>query len=238
MIAPINLSRRRFLQVSVLAGGGLLVGCKFGEKESARTPFAPNAWIKIAPDGAIGIVCPRNEMGQDVFTSLTMLVAEELAVDPRRVSVSHAPVAPAYSNKLLGGAQITFGSTSLRDAWVPLREAGAAARIMLVNAAATQWKVPAGECRAENGFVLHGTQKMSYGDLAGAAAKQPVPKEVPLKTPGQFTVIGKPLPRLDGADKARGVTVFGIDFKQPGMLYAALLPCPVLGGKVASINIS
>ncbi|MEN3293638.1 MAG: isoquinoline 1-oxidoreductase subunit beta, partial [Burkholderiales bacterium] len=143
MNASINLSRRRFLQASALAGGGLLVGCKFGDKEETKAPaatsFEPNAWVKIGPEGAIGIVCPRNEMGQDVYTALTMLVAEELAVDPRRVSVSHAPVNPVYGNKLLGGAQMTGGSTSTRDAWLPLRQAGAAARIMLVNAAATQW---------------------------------------------------------------------------------------------------
>jgi isoquinoline 1-oxidoreductase beta subunit len=242
MNESINLSRRRFLQVSALAGGGLLVGCKFGEQEEAKAPaatsFEPNAWVKIAPDGAIGIVCPRNEMGQDVYTALTMLVAEELAVDPRRVNVSHAPLNPAYGNKLLGGAQITGGSTSTRDAWVPLREAGAAARIMLVNAAATQWKVPAGECRAENGYVVHGEQKLSYGELAGAAAKQTAPKEIQLKPVDQFSVIGKPLPRLDGADKARGLSVFGIDVVQPGMVYAALAACPVLGGKVASFDAS
>jgi isoquinoline 1-oxidoreductase beta subunit len=232
-----DLARRRFLQVSALAGGGLLIGCKFGGKQPGKAVM-PNAWVSIAPDGAIGIICPRNEMGQDVFSSLTMLVAEELAVDPRRVSVSHAPVNPAYSNKLLGGAQITGGSTSVRDAWVPLRQAGAAARIMLVNAAAQQWKVPAAECRAENGFVVHGDQRLAYGALAEAAVKQAAPQQIPLKPVDRFSVIGKPLPRIDGADKARGLSIFGIDVMQPGMLYAALSPCPVLGGKVASLDAS
>jgi isoquinoline 1-oxidoreductase beta subunit len=230
-----GFSRRRFLQVSALVGGGLLVGCKFGQQEAAK-PFTPNAWVTVAPDGVIGIVCPRNEMGQDVYTTLTMLVAEELAVDPLRVRVSHAEVRPAYANKMLGGAQITGGSTSTRDAWLPLREAGATARIMLVNAAAADWKVPASECRAENGYVLHGTQKRAYGELAGLAAKQAVPVGIRLKPADQFTVIGKSLPRLDGADKARGRSIFGIDVAEPGMLYAALAPCPVLGGKVASLD--
>jgi isoquinoline 1-oxidoreductase beta subunit len=237
MNTDVHLPRRRFLQVMALGGGGLLIGCKFGEKEAGKT-FAPNAWVRVAPDGAIGIVCPRNEMGQDVYSSLTMLLAEELAVDPRRVTVSHAEVDPAYGNKLLGGAQITGGSTSLRDAWIPLREAGAAARIMLVNAAARQWGVPAGQCRAENGLVVHGDKKLSYGELATDAAKQPAPSGIRLKPVGQFTVIGAPLPRLDGADKARGRSVFGIDVAQPGMLYAALAPCPVLGGKVVSVDAS
>ena len=244
MNATTDLSRRHFLQVSAVAGGGLLVGFSLGSPAEAQTApattasgarFEPNAWIRVASDGAVTIVCPRNEMGQDVYNSLTMLVTEELAVDPRRVTVEQAPVNPVYINKMLGG-QITGGSTSVRDAWEPLRHAGAATRIVLVNAAAAQWKVPATECRAENGYVVHGNQRLSYGELASAAAKQAVPKNVPLKPVNQFTVIGKPLPRLDGADKARGRTVFGLDVSQPGMLYAALAPCPVLGGKVASFD--
>jgi isoquinoline 1-oxidoreductase beta subunit len=245
MSADIDLSRRRFLQVSAMVGGGLLVGCRFREGEEAKAPpaekgagvtFQPNAYVKVAPDGAVSIVCPRNEMGQDVYTSLTMLVAEELAVDPRRVTVEHSPLNPtAYKNKLLG-AQITGGSTSVRDAWEPLREAGAAARIVLLQAAADQWGVSVGECRAENGSVLHGDKKLSYGELTAAAAKQPVPKDVPLKLANAFTVIGKDLPRLDGAGKARGQTVFGLDVAQEGMLYAALTQCPVLGGKVVSFD--
>jgi CO/xanthine dehydrogenase Mo-binding subunit len=245
MSADIDLSRRRFLQVSAMVGGGLLVGCRFREGEEAKAPpaekgagvtFQPNAYVKVAPDGAVSIVCPRNEMGQDVYTSLTMLVAEELAVDPRRVTVEHSPLNPtAYKNKLLG-AQITGGSTSVRDAWEPLREAGAAARIVLLQAAADQLGVSVGECRAENGSVLHGDKKLSYGELTAAAAKQPVPKDVPLKLANAFTVIGKDLPRLDGAGKARGQTVFGLDVAQEGMLYAALTQCPVLGGKVVSFD--
>ena len=235
MNTPCNPSRRHFLIVSAMVGGALMVGCKPAQKQAAGATF--NAWVRIGPDGSIGIVCPRNEMGQDVYTALTMLVAEELAVDPRHVSLVHAPVNPAiYGNKLLGGAQMTGGSTSTRDAWIPLREAGAAARMLLVGAAAVQWKVPPTECRAENGYVVHGSDRLAYGALAADAAKLAPPKQVALKPVDQFTVIGKPLQRLDGGDKARGQTVFGIDVAQPGMLYAAVTPCPVLGGKVASFD--
>jgi isoquinoline 1-oxidoreductase beta subunit len=235
-----SVSRRQFLQVTVLAGGGMLVGCR-SERAETKAPadaaarFEPSAWVKLKPDGAITIVCPRNEMGQDVHTSLTMLVAEELGVDPVRVAVEQAPANAVYVNRMLG-AQITGGSTSVRDGWEPLRKAGATMRAMLVNAAAEQWKVAPAECRAENGFVVRGDQKISYGELATAAAKQPIPASVPLKAAAQFAVIGKNVPRLDGADKARGRTVFGHDVVQPGMLYAALAQCPVLGGRVASAD--
>jgi isoquinoline 1-oxidoreductase subunit beta len=235
-IAPI--SRRQFLKVSALAGGGMMVAFRFGlpgEAEAAPSAVQANAWVKLYPDGNVVLICHRNEMGQDVHTSLTMLIAEELGVDPRKVKVEQAGVDPVYINKMLGG-QITGGSTSVRDAWEPLRQAGASARVMLVEAAAAQWKVPASEVRAENGQLMHGSRKASYGSLATAAAKQPVPKDVPLKSADEFTVIGKALPRLDGADKARGKTVYGMDVRQPGMVYAALAQCPVIGGKVVSFD--
>lgn len=237
-IAPI--SRRQFLKVSALAGGGMMIAFRFGlpeEAEAAPSAVLANAWVKLYPDGNVVLICHRNEMGQDVHTSLTMLIAEELGVDPRKVKVEQAGADPVYINKMLGG-QITGGSTSVRDAWEPLRQAGASARMMLVSAAASQWKVPESEVSAANGQLTHGTRKASYGSLAAAAAKLPVPKDVPLKSADKFTVIGKPLPRLDGADKARGKTIFGMDVKQPGMLYAALAQCPVIGGKVASFDAS
>ena len=237
---PPPVTRRDFLRVSAIASGGLLIGFRLeaAASESAASeaaPFKPNAWVTVAPDGSITLTCHRNEMGQDVHTSLTMLLAEELGVDPRRVKVVQAPVDPVYINAMLGG-QITGGSTSVRDAWMPLRQAGATAGAMLVSAAASRWNVPAADCRAENGFVLHGNRRASYGSLADAAAKLPVPKDVALKDAARFTVIGKDLPRLDGSDKARGRTVYGMDVTQPGMLYAALQPCPVIGGKVASYD--
>ncbi len=229
------VTRRDFLKVSALASGGLLIGFRLGQAATQAATLKPNAWVSIAPDGSITFTCHRNEMGQDVHSSLSMLLAEELGVDPRRVRVVQASVDPVYINAMLGG-QITGGSTSIRDAWMPLRQAGATTRAMLVSAAAARWKVAAADCRAENGFVLHGSRRASYGSLAAAAAALPVPKDVPLKDPANFTVIGKALPRLDGRDKARGRTVYGIDVKQPGMLYAALVPCPVIGGKVASYD--
>ena len=240
MSSHTNLGRRQFLKVSVLAGGGLMVGIDFGwtrARAAAAGAFTPNAWVSVHPDGRVSLVCPRNEMGQDVHTSLTMLLAEELAVDPTQVIVEEAPPDPVYINKLMG-SQITGGSTSIRDAWDPLRKAGATARAMLVSAAAARWKVPAAECHAASGYVIHDNRRLAYGALATEAARLPVPDDVPLKSAGEFSLIGKPLPRLDGSDKARGRTIFGIDVKQPGMKYAALATCPVLGGRVASFDAS
>lgn len=226
-------SRRDFVKTGALATGGLLLGFRLGASAEQAATFSPNAWVTITPDGGITLTCHRNEMGQDVHTSLAMLLAEELHVDPRRVRVVQAPVAPVYINAMLGG-QITGGSTSVRDAWMPLRQAGAAARTMLVSAAAARWNVPAGQLRAENGFVISGNRRASYGSLATAASALPVPQDVPLKDPAQFGVIGQAIPRLDGSDKARGRTVYGMDVKLPGMLYAAMVPSPVIGGTVAS----
>jgi CO/xanthine dehydrogenase Mo-binding subunit len=216
-----------------------MLGLRLGTAEGAApgAAFAPNAWISIAADGRVKLVCARNEMGQDVRTSLAMLLAEELAVDPRHVEIDEAPPDPVYINKLMG-AQVTGGSTSIRDAWEPLRQAGATARTMLVAAAAARWKVHAAECRAQDGQVMHGGRKLSYGALAADAARQKAPQSVALKDSAGFTVIGSALPRLDAADKTRGRTVFGIDVKQPGMLYAALAQCPVIGGRVASFDAS
>ncbi len=230
------ITRREFLKVSALAGGGMMVAVRFGlgEAEAADAAVSPNAWVTLRPDGGVVITCHRNEMGQDVHTSLAMLVAEELGVDARKVTVVQAVVNPVYINKMLGG-QITGGSTSVRDAWEPLRQAGAATRTMLVGAAAAQWKVPASECRVQDGAVVHGSKKLAYGKLAAAAAKQPVPKDVVLRN-ADFKLIGTNLPRLDGADKARGKTVFGIDARQPKMLYAYMVAAPVIGGKVAAVD--
>jgi isoquinoline 1-oxidoreductase beta subunit len=238
MNAAAKLTRRDFLKVSALAGGGMMIAIRFGAPVAAHAADAPanaNAWVALRPDGTVVVTCHRNEMGQDVHTSLTMLVAEELGVDPRLVKVEQAGVNPVYLNKMLGG-QITGGSTSVRDAWEPLRQAGATARMMLVSAAASEWKVPAAEVRAENGMLTSGSKKATYGSFASAAAAQPMPAAVTLKPNDQFKLIGTNLPRLDGADKARGKTIYGIDASQPNMLYAALAACPVIGGKVASFD--
>ena len=152
MSPTLGVSRREFLMVSATAGGGLMLGWRMNAAETTGGPSVLNAWITIHRDGAVTFVCPRNEMGQDVHTSLVMLLAEELAIDPRRVTVAEAPPDPVYVNKLLG-VQMTGGSTSVRDAWVPLRQAGAVARTMLVGAAAARWRVPATECRAQDGAI-------------------------------------------------------------------------------------
>jgi isoquinoline 1-oxidoreductase beta subunit len=232
-------SRRAFLKTSAAAGGGLVIGLYLPRGSFASIeaePITANAWVRIAPDNSITLICHRNEMGQDVHTSLALLVAEELNVDVDRVLIEQAAVDPVYVNLLLG-AQITGGSSSIRDAWTKLREAGATARVRLIEAAANGWKVPASECIAKDGFVTHSSGKRtSYGELAGAAAKLPAPKKITLKNPAEFTQIGKHQHRLDSPAKARGQAIFGLDVVQPGMLYASLEQCPVLGGKVASVD--
>ena len=235
-----NLSRRDFLKTSALAGGGLLLGFHvpkaFGAALAAGATHAPNAWVHIGDDNTITLLCARSEMGQGVFTSLPMLLAEELNVELSAIRVEMAPAAQVYANAFLG-AQITGGSTSVREGWEKLRVAGAQVRVMLVTAAASRWSVDANQCRAAKG-VVHGPggQHATYGELAEAAAKLPVPKEVALKDPKDFTIVGKPTKRLDTPAKVNGTAVFGIDVKLPGMVYASLEQCPVIGGKVRSFD--
>ena len=182
-----NASRRKFLETSAVLGGGLVIGLTLPlrgalahSKGSANTPpVQTNAWVRIGPDDTITLICHRNEMGQDVHTSLALLVAEELEVDVDKVQVVQAPVDPVYVNALLG-AQITGGSSSVRDAWTKLREAGATARMQLVTAAANDWKVPAADCTAKDGVVSHGDKHRTYGELAASAAKLPAPTNVAL----------------------------------------------------------
>ena len=232
-----TVTRRDFIKVSAVVGGGLMIGFRFSSEALAQPVAAltANAWIRIAPDGAVTFTCGRSEMGQDVYTSLSMILAEELGVDPRKVTVLHAEADPLYVNNLFG-AQITGGSTSVREGWDPLRTAGASAREMLIAAAAAQWGVSPGDCKAADGVVTHGPHRATYGSLTAAASLLKPPATVTLKDPAQFTVIGKPMPRLDGAAKARGRATYGLDVKLPGMLYAAIVPCPVIGGKVGSFD--
>jgi isoquinoline 1-oxidoreductase beta subunit len=174
-------------------------------------------------------------MGQGVYTALTQLLAEELGVALEAIRVEAAPVAPEYVNNLLG-AQITGGSTSIRDGFEKLRKAGAQARTMLLQAAATHWGVAPGELRIDGGAVLHGKERLSYGALAEAAAKLPIPKEITLKPATEFTLVGKPAKRIDTAAKLDGSATYGIDVKLPGMLHGAIAQCPTLGGKLASFD--
>jgi isoquinoline 1-oxidoreductase beta subunit len=233
--------RRDFLKVSALAGGGLIIGptlpgCGKRTTVAAAVGGMPNAWLKIGGDNRITVLVDRSEMGQGVYTALPMLLAEELEVPLAAIAVEAAPAGPAYFNKFIG-AQLTGGSTSVREAWDKLRQAGAAARVMLVQAAAAEWHVDVSECRVEGGRVLNADgDALTYGEVAEAAAKLPVPKDVPLKAPAEFTLIGTRARRTDPAGKVDGSAQFGLDVQLPGMLYASLAQCPVLGGAVRSVD--
>ncbi len=239
-----NLKRRQFLKTSAAAGayaaGGLVIGFHLpaGAKTAAvnAKTTQPNAWVKIGSDNTVTIICHRSEMGQGTYTAMPMLVAEELEVDLRAVNIEMAPADPVYINKLLGG-QLTGGSTSVRDAWTTLREAGAQARMMLISAAAKEWKVPESDCRAQNGQVISkGGKKLFYGQLAEKAAALPLPKNPPLKSANEFKIVGKAMRRLDTPMKVTGKAGYGLDVDLPGMLIASLAQCPVIGGKVLSVD--
>lgn len=243
MSQRVLLTRRELLKVGALAGGGLVLGIALtgrGRAETAdapalspETPFAPNAWIRIHGDGRIVLEVARSEMGQGVMTSLCMLIAEELEVPLGRVQTEFAPADPAYVNRLLG-QQATGGSTSVREAWTNLREAGAVARDLLVRAAALTWRVPESECRARDARVAHadGKRSLSYGELAALAATLPVPDSAFLKEASEWRLIGTDQPRLDTPDKVAGRARFGIDVRLPGMVFASIERCPIFGGRV------
>ncbi|MEY8875831.1 MAG: molybdopterin cofactor-binding domain-containing protein [Leptothrix sp. (in: b-proteobacteria)] len=236
-----GLSRRGFLRASATVGGGLLMGLALPglvrDVQAAGTLHTPNAWVHIADDNTVTLLSARSEMGQGVYTSMPMLIAEELHVDLNRIKVSIAPPNAVYVNALLG-AQITGGSTSVRDGWDKLRIAGAQVREMLISAAANEWKVDRASLRAENGEVIGAGKRATYGQLAEAASKLPVPEKVALKDPKDFRILGKPTKRLDSPAKVNGTAEFGIDVKLPGMVYASLEQCPVIGGTVKSFDAS
>ncbi|HEX5093259.1 MAG TPA: xanthine dehydrogenase family protein molybdopterin-binding subunit [Burkholderiales bacterium] len=232
-----NPARRDFLKTGTALGGGLVIGIHLPQALAKQvTTSMPNAWVRIGSDNTVTILVARSEMGQGVVMALPTLVAEELEVDLRKIKVDFAPPSEVYINNLLG-AQITGGSTSVRDGYDKLRIAGAQARTMLVQAAADKWKTDASKCKAANGTVTGpGGKKASYGQLAEAASKLTPPKDVKLKDPSKFRYVGKSLHRMDVPDKVYGRTVFGIDVKVPGMLYASLAQCPVTGGKPVSFD--
>jgi len=235
------MSRRQFVKSSVLAGGGLLLACHlpFYVRDAAAAVdavFAPNAYLRIGTDDSVTIIVNKSEMGQGVYTSLPMLLAEELCCDWKRVTFQASPVAPEYNHAQFGPIMVTGGSTSVRSEWDRLSLAGAAAREMLIAAAAQQWQVDPSACRAENGVVLGpGGKQSSFGKLAANASKLPVPKEPKLKS-GAKKLLGKSLHRLDSPAKINGKAVFGIDVTAPGMLTAVIARPPVFGGKVSSFD--
>jgi isoquinoline 1-oxidoreductase beta subunit len=235
------LDRRNFLKTSLAGATGLIVGFYLpGRREvlaAEATPAVLNAFVHISPENVVTILIGKSEMGQGVITSLSMLAAEELECDWKRIRFEFAPAATVYFDPAFH-MQGTGGSQTIHSGWVPMRQAGATAREMLIAAAAQKWGVDASECHAEMGDVVHTSSKrrLSYGSVAEAAAKIPPPTDVKLKDPSQFKVIGKPTKRLDTPDKVNGKAGFGIDARRPGMLHAAVLRCPVFGGKVASFD--
>ena len=233
------VNRREFLKTGAAAGATLVIGLylpavdpRGSHAPAAREPFKPNAWIEIRPDGAVTIWTGRSEMGQGVRTAMPMILAEELEADWTRVRVAQADADPAY------GDQFTVGSRSVRSGFEPLRKAGAAAREMLIAAAALSWNVPRDACRARNGMVEHVPtgRRVGFGELTARAATLPVPADPPLKPISEFRILGKRMPRLDTPDKVSGAAVFGLDVRVPGMVYAAVARCPVFGGRVRTFD--
>ncbi len=233
------LSRRAFLRLSALVGGGLALGLYV--RDAAATTevaaeFAPSAFIRITPDGAVTLIAKNPEIGQGVKTSLPMLLAEELEVDWKDVAIEQAG-----SDEARYGRQFAGGSTATPLHWDELRRTGAAARQMLVAAAAQTWGVDPAECRAASAAVHHAAsgRKLGYGELVTTAAELPVPEleSVQLKDPKDWKIIGTPIPGVDNPEIATGKPVYGIDVQVPGMLHAVFHKCPVFGGKVKSANV-
>src|SRR3989441_4756159 len=240
-MSPAQITRREFLETAGVAG--LVIGFHLpaagrnAMRGGAAAAFAPNAWLRIGADESVLVVVDRSEMGQGVTTSLPMLLAEELEADWSKVRIESAPADKAYTNPMFG-MQGTGGSTSVRAAYTPLRKAGAAARELLVAAAAQTWGVEQAECRAERGAVVHAPTKrrLTYGKLVAKAATLTAPPAVPLQNPKDWKILGTRVRRLDTPPKVDGSAQFGIDVKVPGMLVAVLARSPVFGGKVKSFD--
>src|SRR5438046_1857473 len=224
----VKVNRRDFVKSTAVGSAGLLLAVRTGK--AATNVSTLGAFIEIAKDGTVTIYVPQTEMGQGVRTSLPMLIAEELDADWDRVKIKQADLDAKF------GSQGTGGSGSVWSRWMPLRKAGATARAMLVAAAAARWGVDAKEITVSKGVITHGKKKLTFGDVAEAAAKLPVPTEVTLKDPAKFKLIGHKVNRLDNPDVARGKAIFGIDVRVPGMLYAVVLRSPVFGGTVESFD--
>src|SRR5438067_4544471 len=227
------VSRREFLTAGAAAGAGLVIGFYLPHASSRNNGkgFSPNAYLKITPDGKITVVVARSEMGQGVRTALPMILAEELEADLNQITIEQAGASTLF------GDQTTGGSASVRTTWDPMRKAGAAAREMLITAAALEWGVPRASCVAEKSSVVHADTKrrLGYGELVGRAASLPVPTDPPLKSAKDYKIVGTRLPRLDTPSKVDGTAVFGTDFRLHDMTYAFLARSPVIGGNGTSI---
>ena len=236
------VNRREFLKKSAAGGAALVIGfhlapSAFGDQaqdQEQKTPNPFDAWVRITPDDRVTLILGKSEMGQGVYTALPMILAEELCVDWKQVHIEQAPTNPKLYDHGTGG------SGSVRGSWLPLRQAGAAAREMLITVAAKKWEVGADTCKAKNGYVVHGHPERSFrfGQLVAEAAQLPVPNLhiVPLKNPDDFTLVGHDTHRIDAGAKSSGAAKFGIDSRVPDMLYAVVARCPVFEGKVASFD--
>jgi isoquinoline 1-oxidoreductase beta subunit len=238
-----SVSRREFLKVSTAVGGGLALQFSFPvvpRAADAPTATEVNAWVVIHPDDRVVVRIARSEMGQGSFTALAQLVAEELDCDWSKVSAEFASPNEHFRRNRVWGSMSTGGSQGIRSSQDYLRKAGAAAREMLVAAAAAQWKVAPDQCSASAGTIVHGAsgRKLRYGQVASAAAKLAPPATVKLRDPSAWKIAGKPVHRLDIPDKVRGRPVFGVDVALPGMLHASIAQCPVFGGKVKDVDAS
>jgi isoquinoline 1-oxidoreductase beta subunit len=238
-----SFSRRSVLQAGL--SGGLVLSLRLPVRaaneqapHNTAAQFAPNAFIRIDHSGKTTFVMPQVEMGQGVYTAVAMILAEELDADYSQVVLEHAPPDDKLYGNPIFGIQVTGNSNSIRAFWKPLRVAGAAARAMLVQAAAAQWQVDPASCSAAGGKITHPSSDRiaAYGELVDAASRLPVPKDPPLKEPKEFTLIGKPLKRLDTPNKTDGRVVYAIDAMLPGMKFATLAQSPVFGGKVAHVD--
>ncbi len=236
---PDRPGRRRFLQLTALAGGGLLIAWaapkawRWGERRWAlqNQHWLPSEFITIHPDNTVEIQVNRLDSGQGALTALPMLLAEELDIDWEQVRASLAPAGLAYRDPFLG-IQMTGGSSGVPNSWIQYREIGAAARSMLVQAAAARWQVPASSCTTGSGIVRSGSQSATYAALSAEAARVPVPRHVALKSPAEFRIIGRSQTRIDGVTAASGAKIYGIDVRLPDMVVALLLRAPRFGGQV------
>jgi isoquinoline 1-oxidoreductase subunit beta len=227
------LSRREFVAAGIAAGAGLVIGFYLPHKSGSQQEFfSPNAYLRITPDNKTTIVVARSEMGQGVRTALPMILAEELEADWKQIEIEQAGASTLF------GDQGTGGSASIHSTWDPMRKAGAAAREMLISAAALTWNVPRSTCTAEKSRIKHAAtnRSLSYGELVGKASTLPIPTDVPLKQSKDYKIVGQRLPRVDSPSKVTGEAIFGIDFRMPGMKFAVLSRCPTIGGKVSGID--
>ena len=244
MSAATEMKRREFLKAGAALGGGLLISLYVPEfvsaaraADPAAKPVALNAFVRIGTDETVTVISNHSEMGQGIYTSLPMLLNEELEADWARVRVESSPVDAVYNHTVFG-IMMTGGSTTTNSEYDRFRKMGAMARIMLIAAAAQSWNVDPQSCHAEKGFVVHTAsgRRATYGSLAEAASAIAPPKDIPLKDPKDFTLVGKPMHRLDTPSKTNGTAQFGLDVYIPGMLTAVVARAPVFGGKVVSFN--